>query len=78
MFDSVGSAGDGGPTGNGETDAALRFLRRLPTTSIRACDWVDIEPEVVIAKLAWLIYCHAKRADEANPGAGGAVKAATA
>ena len=77
MFDTGISRATAGLRGTEKLDAALRFIVEYQH-SYSGVRLVDIEPEVVIAQLAWIIPIMRARLLKLMPGAGGAVKAATA
>ena len=77
MFDTGISRATAGLRGTEKLDAALRFIVEYQH-SYSGVRLVDIEPEVVIAQLAWIIPVMRARLLKQMPGAGGAVKAATA
>jgi AcrR family transcriptional regulator len=77
MFDTGISRATAGLRGTEKLDAALRFIVEYQH-SYSGVRLVDIEPEVVIAQLAWIIPIMRARLLKLITGAGGAVKAATA
>lgn len=77
MFDQGVSRATAGLRGNDRLDAALRFIVEYQQ-SYSGVRVVDIEPEVTIAQLTRVIPLMRARLQRLLPGAGGAVKAATA
>jgi AcrR family transcriptional regulator len=77
MFDTGISRATASLRGTEKLDAALRFIVEYQH-SYSGVRLVDIEPEVVIAQLAWIIPDMRARLLKLMPGSGGAVKAATA
>ena len=77
MFESGISKATAGLRGNERLDAALRFIvdYQHSYSGVRA---IDIEPEVVIARLAQVIPIMRARLQRLLPGPNGGVKAATA
>src|SRR6202048_2604097 len=76
-FESGLSRATAGHKGADKLDAALRFIVEYQH-SYSGVRMVDIEPEVVIAQLAWIIPVMRARLLKLMPGPNGAVKAATA
>ena len=77
MFDTGISRATAGLRGTEKLDAALQFIVSYQH-SYSGVRLVDIEPEVVIAQLSRIIPIMRARLQKLMPGAGGAVKAATA
>jgi AcrR family transcriptional regulator len=77
LFDSGISRATAGERGTDRLDAALRFIVEYQHSysGVRA---IDIEPEVVIARLSEVIPVMRARLQRLLPGPNGAVKAATA
>lgn len=77
MFDTGISRATAGLRGTEKLDAALRFIVEYQH-SYSGVRLVDIEPEVVISQLGWIIPVMRARLLKLMPGPNGGVKAATA
>lgn len=77
MFDTGIGRATAGLRGNEKLDAALRFIVEYQH-SYSGVRLVDIEPEIVIAQLFWIIPIMRTRLLKLLSGANGGVKAATA
>lgn len=77
MFDTGIGRATAGLRGNEKLDAALRFIVEFQH-SYSGVRLVDIEPEVVIAQLSWIIPIMRTRLRKLLTGTNGGVKAATA
>jgi AcrR family transcriptional regulator len=77
MFDTGIGRATAGLRGTEKLDAALSFIVEYQH-SYSGVRLVDIEPEVVIAQLAWIIPVMRARLQKLMPGPNGGVRAATA
>ena len=77
MFETGIAKATAGLRGNDRVDAAMQFIVEYQQ-SYSGVRLVDIEPEVVIARLSQIIPVMRAQVEKLLPGANGAVKAATA